>query len=98
MDLPSQHSEDSERNLSGLNLEIDTVEKDGNCFLTSMSKQPSVHLPKLQGEAKEHIFNLGLGNSIKEDSKRMQIMFVEEMNKNMDTYKEWLRLDVNVGK
>ena len=39
MDLTSQHAENLHRNLSGFNLELDKVLRDGNCFFRSVARQ-----------------------------------------------------------
>ena len=42
LDLITQHMENLIRNLSGFNLEVDKIERDGNCFFSEQASHSSM--------------------------------------------------------
>lgn len=64
MDLTSQHAENLYRNLSGFNLELDKVVRDGNCFFKSVARQISAYL-KGDNRQRNILDHLGLESARK---------------------------------
>lgn len=67
IDLTPQHSDNLARNLAGLNLTVDKVIRDGNCFFRAVARQLGKYLILHSEQMKGHYTSLGLGKSEKED-------------------------------
>ena len=62
LDLTAQHMDNLIRNLSGFNLEVDKIERDGNCFFRAVASQLNRHSREYKEHIEEHCTSLGLGN------------------------------------
>ena len=90
-DLTAQHLDNLIRNLSGFRLKVDQIPKDGNCFFRATARQLHKHFI-LQGSdelTRQHILSVGLGKSEELDAKNLRLLFVKELNENINEYKEW---------
>ena len=90
-DLRPQHEENMKRNLSGFNLTVDEIPRDGNCFFRSVIRQLNRHLETFA--VKQHVCSLGLGVAEENDAMRLRQLFVNELLTNKQEYKEWLTED-----
>ena len=63
LDLTAQHMDNLIRNLSGLNLEVDKIERDGDCFFRAVASQLNRHLREYREHIEGHCTSLGLGIS-----------------------------------
>lgn len=88
--MAAQHRDNLVRNLSGFDLEVDEIAKDGNCFFRATVRQLHNHLRKLKEQIQPHIDSLGLGKSEQDDSERLRNLFVQELKENFDEYREWM--------
>ena len=61
MDLTSQQAENLHRNLSGFNLKLDKVIRDGNFFFKSVARQIPTYLKGENRRTEEHFRSLGIG-------------------------------------
>ena len=90
-DLTPQHRDDLLRNLSGFNLELDGIPKDGNCFFRATVRQLKKYLQSNKEQLiEQHISSLGLGNSEENDTKKLRLLFVQELTENIHNYREWM--------
>ena len=64
LDLTAQHMDNLIRNLSGFNLEVDKIERDGNCFFRAVASQLNRHLREYREHIEEHCTSLGLEKSL----------------------------------
>ena len=90
------------RNLSGLGLEEDMVEGDGNCCFKSIIRQVSNLLANLQPPTKDtvenHLSSLGLfmeDSCNVNDAPILRQLFVEHIHQNINEYSTVLGLDEN---
>ena len=60
LDLTAQHMDYLMRNLSGFNLEVDKIAKNGNCFFRAVTSRLSKHLRGYREHIEEHCTSLGL--------------------------------------
>ena len=63
LDLTAQHMDNLIRNLSGLNLEVDKIERDGDCFFRAVASQLNRHLREYREHIEGHCTSLGSGIS-----------------------------------
>ena len=63
LDLTAQHMDNLIRNLSSLNLEVDKIERDGDCFFRAVASQLNRHLREYREHIEGHCTSLGLGIS-----------------------------------
>ena len=66
------------RNLSGLNLEVDKIERDGNCFFRAVASQLNRHLREYRERIEGHCTSPGLGISEAFDTRRLRELFVKK--------------------
>ena len=90
MDLTAQHRDNLIRNLSGLDLVVDEVDRDGDCFFRAIARQLCKHLRLYKEQIQQHCSLLGLGKGEDSDTKRLRQLFVREITDNMDDYKVWM--------
>ena len=90
LDLTAQHSDNLTRNLSGLNLTVDKVAGDGNCYFRAVARQLRKHLVLYREQIEAHCTLLGLGRSEDEDTRKLRELFVKEISENIDAYKDWM--------
>lgn len=92
LDLTAQHKDDLIRNLSGFNLQLDAVQKDGNCFFRATARQLNKLLQSsdLPSDQRQHISSLELGINEESDTRNLRLLFVREVNQNIDEYREWM--------
>ena len=98
LDLTTQHMDNLIRNLSGFNVEVDKIERDGNYFFRAVASQDSQlnrHLREYREDIEEHCTSLGLGNNEAFDTRRLRELFVKEVSNNIEEYKDWMTTDVN---
>ena len=60
LDLTAHHMDHFMRNLSGSNLEVDKIERDGKCFFRAVASQLNRHLREYREHIEEHCTSLGL--------------------------------------
>ena len=95
MDLTSQHAENLHRNLSGFNLELDKVRRDGNCFLKSVARQIPTYLKGDNRRTEEHFRSLGIGECEEENTAQLRKLFVNEVTENISDYENWMTAGSN---
>ena len=78
LDLTAQHMNNLIRNLSGFNLEVDKIERDGNCFFQAVASQLNRHSREYREHIEEHCTYLGLGISEAFDTRRLRELFVKK--------------------
>ena len=61
LELTDQHRDNMIRNLSGLNLVVDEVDRDGDCFFRATARQLCKHLRLHKEQIQHHCSLLGLG-------------------------------------
>ena len=71
MDLTSQHAENMHRNLSGFNLELDEVIRDGNCFFKSVARQMPTYLTGDSIQTAEHFRAISIGKCEEENTAKL---------------------------
>lgn len=89
-DMAAQHRDNLMRNLSGFDLEVDEIAKDGNCFFRATVRQLHKHLQNIKDQIQTHIERLGLGKSEQDDWKKLRNLFVQELKENFEEYREWM--------
>ena len=95
LDLTAQHMDNLIRNLSGFNLEVDKIERDGNCFFRAVASQLNRHLREYKEHIEGHCTSLGLGISEAFDTRRLRELFVKEVSDNIEEYRDWMTTGVN---
>ena len=92
LDLTAQHNDNLIRNLSGFNLQLDPIEKDGNCFFRATARQLNKLLQRsdLSNDQLQHISLLGLGINEESDTRNLRLNFVREVTQNNDEYRQWM--------
>ena len=95
MDLTSQHAENLHRNLSGFNLELDKVLRDGNCFFKSVARQIPTYLKGGNRLTEEHFRSLGIGKCEEENTAKLRQLFVNEVTENISDDENWLTAGSN---
>ena len=95
MDLTSQHAENLHRNLSGFNLELDKVRRDGNCFFKSVARQIPTYLKGDNRRTEEHFRSLGIGEWEEENTVQLRKLFVNEVTENISDYENWMTAGSN---
>lgn len=95
MDLTSQHAENLYRNLSGFNLELDKVVRDGNCFFKSVARQISAYLKGDNRQTEEHFRSLGIGKCEEETTAKLRHLFVNKVTENITDYENWMTAGSN---
>ena len=83
------------RNLSGFNLEVDKIERDGNCFFRAVASQLNRHLREYREHIEEHCTSLGLGINEAFDTRRLRELFVKEVSDIIEEYRDWMTTGVN---
>lgn len=95
VDLTFQRAENLHRNLSGFNLELDKVSKDGNCFFRAVAKQLPKYSSGNKTQAEEHCRSLGIGNCEEENTAKLRQLFVNEVTENINEYENWMTASPN---
>ncbi|CAH3165856.1 unnamed protein product [Pocillopora meandrina] len=95
LDLTAQHMDNLKRNLSGFNLEVDKIERDGNCFFRAVASQLNRHLREYKEHIEGHCASLGLGISEAFDTRRLRELFVKEVSDNIEEHRDWMTTGVN---
>ena len=92
LDLTAQHKDNLIRNLSGFSLQLDSIEKDGNCFFRETARQLNKLLQRsdLSDDQRQHISLLELGINKESDTRNLRLLFVREVSQNIDEYREWM--------
>ena len=93
-DLTAQHMDNLIRNLSGFNLEVDKIERDGNCFFRAVASQLNRHLREYRKHIEEHCTSLGLGINEAFDKRRLRELLVKEVSNNIEEYRDWMTLSL----
>ena len=83
------------RNLSGFNLEVDKIERDGNCLFRAVASQLNRHLGEYREHIEEHCTFLGLGINEAFETRRLRVLFVKEVSNNIEEYRDWMKTGVN---
>ena len=78
LDLTAQHMDNLIRNLSGFNLEVDKIERDGNCFFKAVASQLNRHSREYREHIEDHCTSLGFGISEVFDTRRLRELFVKK--------------------
>ena len=65
-------------NLSGFNLEVDKIERDGHCFFRAVASQLNRHSREYREHIEEHCTSLGLGISEAFDTRRLRELFMKK--------------------
>ena len=89
-DMAAQHRDNLMRNISGFDLEVDEIAKDGNCFFRATVRQLHKHLQNIKDQIQTHIERLSLGKSEQDDCKKLRNLFVQELKENFEEYREWM--------
>ena len=95
MDLTSQHAENLHRNLSGFNLELDEVIRDGNCFFKAVARQIPTYLTGNSIRTAEHLRAIGIGKCEEENTAKLRQLFVNEVTENINVYENWMTAGSN---
>ena len=69
LELTDQHRDNMMQNLSGLNLVVDEVDRDGDCFFRAIARQLYKHLRLNKEQIQHHCSLLGLGKDETSDTK-----------------------------
>ena len=96
LNLTPQHKDNLLRNLTGFNLQLDPINKDGNCFFRATARQLQKHLQRSDLQNLQHISSLGLGINEERDTENLRLLFVHEVTENLDEYREWMSCSSNV--
>lgn len=96
LNLTPQHKDNLLRNLTGFNLQLDPINKDGNCFFRATARQLQKHLQRSDLQNLQHISSLGLGINEERDTENLRLLFVREVTENLDEYREWMSCSSNV--
>ena len=86
LDLTAQHMDNLMRNLSGFNLEVDKIAKNGNCFFRAVTSRLSKHLRGYREHIEEHCTSLGL---VKLST------HADLASDNIEEYRDWMTTGVN---
>ncbi|CAH3167484.1 unnamed protein product [Porites lobata] len=86
--LYEQESKLNVINLTGFNLQLDPINKDGNCFFRATARQLQKHLQRSDLQNLQHISSLGLGINEERDTENLRLLFVREVTENLDEYRE----------
>ena len=78
LDLTAQHMDSLIRNLLGFNLEVDKIERDGNCFFKAVASQLNRHSREYREHIEDHCTSLGFGISEAFDTRRLRELFVKK--------------------
>ena len=65
-------------NLSGFNLEVDKIERDGHCFFRAVASQLNRHSRECREHIEKHCISLGLGISEAFDTRRLRELFMKK--------------------
>lgn len=95
MDMTSQHAENLQRNLSGLNLELDKVAEDGNCYFRAVVRQLPKYLTGNKEPLEQHCLSLGFGKNKEENTAKLRQLFVKEVTEHISYYKSWMTAGIN---
>ena len=96
LNLTPQHKDNLLRNLTGFNLQLDPINKDGNCFFRATARQLQKHLQRSDLQNLQRISSLGLGINEERDTENLRLLFVREVTENLDEYREWMSCSSNV--
>ncbi|CAH3165526.1 unnamed protein product [Porites lobata] len=96
LNLTPQHKDNLLRNLTGFNLQLDPINKDGNCFFRATARQLKKHLQRSDLQNLQHISSLGIGINEERDTENLRLLFVREVTENLDEYREWMSCSSNV--
>ena len=96
LNLTPQHKDNLLRNLTGFDLQLDPINKDGNCFFRATARQLQKHLQRSDLQNLQHISSLGLGINEERDTENLRLLFVREVTENLDEYREWMSCSSNV--
>lgn len=83
LNLTPQHKDNLLRNLTGFNLQLDPINKDGNLQRSDLQNL-------------QRISSLGLGINEERDTENLRLLFVREVTENLDEYREWMSCSSNV--
>ena len=72
LSLTTRHEDNMTRYLSGHDLKVDPIKKDGNCFFRATARQLQKHLVQgLELLSRQHISSLGLGINEERDTENL---------------------------
>lgn len=95
MDMTSQHAENLKRNLSGLNLELDKVAGDGNCYFRAVVRHLPKYLTGNKEQLEQHCLSLGFGKNEEENTAKLRQLFVNEVTEHIGDYESWMTAGIN---